>query len=103
MTKTVVIIGGGVTGTTCAEYISSYSPDTNIVLVAATDIVKTAVAVRKLTRATDELVLQELPKSLFESSLSNVAVRTGVVEAINAEGVCHKLVSILKNLNIKIT
>ncbi|XP_065666702.1 pyridine nucleotide-disulfide oxidoreductase domain-containing protein 1 isoform X1 [Hydra vulgaris] len=85
MAKTVVIIGGGVTGTSCAEHVSIYSPDANIVLLAATDVVKTAVSLRKLTKTTDELVLKELPKLLFESPLLNVTVKTGVVDSINAE------------------
>ena len=84
--RTVVIVGGGIAGTTCAEYISALSLDTSIVLIASTDVIKTAATTAKISRLLEELNVRETRKEVFEDQFPNVLVKVGVVTEVNPNG-----------------
>ena len=83
---TVVIIGGGIAGTTCAEYISALSPQTKVVLIASTDVIKTAATTAKISRLLDELNVAEKRADAFQDEFPNVTVQVGVVTEVNTKG-----------------
>ena len=85
--KTVVIVGGGIAGTTCAEYLSVLSPDINVVLIASTDVIKTAATTAKISRLLEELDVKETDRQHFEDQFPNVTVKVGVVADVNANGI----------------
>ena len=103
--KTVVIIGGGIAGTTCAEYIAAYSSEIKIILVAATDVIKTGITAKHLTKLCGEVNIAETTKEEFENQVDNLEIKIGVARRINADGKNKKQLfsdilqnGILKNL-----
>jgi len=82
--KTVVIIGGGIAGTSCAQHIATYSPDIKVILIAATDVIKTAVTTQKITRLCQEVNVVETKGGLYEQRFNNVQVIVGFVSTVNA-------------------
>ena len=84
--KTVVIIGGGIAGTTCAEYIAAYSSEIKIILVAATDVIKTGITTKQLTKLCGEVNIAETSKEEFENQVDNLVIKIGVAVTVNADG-----------------
>ena len=82
----VVVIGGGIAGTTCVEYISSLSTDTNVMLIVATDVIKTAATTQKISRLIDQIDVSEKEVDAFVDQFPNVSVHVGVVTDINCDG-----------------
>lgn len=82
----IVIVGGGIAGTTCAEYISSLSFDVKVTIIAATDIIKTAATTQKITRLLDEINVSEKKIDAFEHQFPNVSVKVGVVTDVHCDG-----------------
>ena len=81
----VVVIGGGISGVTCAEYVSHSNPELSVLIIAATDILKTAVTTRKVTEFIEELDIEEKDAHEFQSRFPNVAVLTGFVDSIDCD------------------
>lgn len=83
----VVIIGGGIAGTSCAEYINAYSSsmDIEVLIIAASDVVKSAVTTKKITSIMKEMDVLESSLGSFEKQFHNVSVFTGSVTEVLAD------------------
>lgn len=81
-----VVIGGGISGVTCAEYLSHFDPEGSIILIAATDVIKTSATARKLTELVEEREIVEKTSDEIQALFPNVLVVIGFVVRVDAEG-----------------
>ncbi|KAK6170256.1 hypothetical protein SNE40_018691 [Patella caerulea] len=79
------IIGGGIGGVTCAETLSHLNPDTNIVLITASSLIKTVTNLVQVSERIESFDVEEKPKSYLESTLPNVQVVHAAVAILDSE------------------
>ena len=87
--KTVVIIGGGIAGTSCAEYIleNETNCDLNVIIVTPKDAIKTAVTKRKLTETLKEIDVLEKKVHDYEEGDKRLFVKVGFVNRVDVTGI----------------
>lgn len=59
MEATYVVVGGGIAGMSCVEQISAFDPDSSIVMVSASPLIKTVTSVTPLTKMLVEFSVEE--------------------------------------------
>ncbi|KAL4232913.1 Pyridine nucleotide-disulfide oxidoreductase domain-containing protein 1 [Mactra antiquata] len=69
-----VVIGGGIAGVTCAETLSLLEPDSKILLVTASKLIKAVSNYQKVSRTLEMFDVEEKDKSFIETECNNVTV-----------------------------
>ena len=87
-TRTVVIIGGGIAGTSCAEYILENDKvnEVKVIIITPKDVVKTAVTKKELTRTLKEIGILETEADKYEATDARLSVKVGFVIKIDTTG-----------------
>ncbi|XP_028391789.1 pyridine nucleotide-disulfide oxidoreductase domain-containing protein 1-like [Dendronephthya gigantea] len=89
-----IVVGGGIAGVSCTEYLSSLNIDRTICLISSTDLVKTVCNIRKFARTLEEFEVKEKPLNSLASDCHNVTVvKTTVI------GFDHKAHKVLASNN----
>ena len=83
---TFVIIGGGISGVSCAEHLSVLCPKETIVLITATDVVKATCNLKKFGKTLEEFDVEERSASSVFKHSRNVVIVKSFVTAFNPEG-----------------
>ena len=86
ITCAFVIIGGGISGVSCAEHLSVLCPKETIVLITATDVVKATCNIKKFGKTLEEFDVEERSASLVFQQSPNVVIVQSLVTAFNPEG-----------------
>ena len=91
MNKTIVIIGGGIAGTSCAEHILQcqkyHNISTNVLIITPKDVIKTAITKKEISKTLTEIEVNEKKIAKYEEKETNVSVQVGTVVNINPEGI----------------
>ena len=77
------VIGGGIAGVCCAQELSRLNPTEQIVLVSATDCLREATAVMKLTSNLEELSVFERRADQFSMDNKNIMVVTASLSSLD--------------------
>ncbi|KAL3281389.1 hypothetical protein HHI36_004599 [Cryptolaemus montrouzieri] len=85
MEATFVIIGGGIAGVTCAETLSILEPNTSIILISESALIKTATNVLAITRTLTSFDVKEDNCINLHSRYPNIRVIHDVLIKINDE------------------
>jgi len=86
ITCAFVIIGGGISGVSCAEHLSLLCPKETIVLITATDVVKATCNLKKFGKTLEEFDVEERSASLVFKDSRNVVIVKSLVTAFDPEG-----------------
>ena len=81
-----VVIGGGISGVSCAEHLSVLCPKETVLLITATDLVKVTCNLKKFGRTLEEFDVEERSASLVFKQSRNVVIVKSLVTAFNPEG-----------------
>ena len=81
-----LVIGGGIAGVTCAEYLSMLCPEQKITLITATDVIKSVDNLRRYGQSLEEFEVKEKPLSCLSDKLPNITVIRDTVKAFNPKG-----------------
>jgi len=87
--KTVVVIGGGIAGTTCAINILQHVENHNnvkVIIITPKDVVKTAKTRREITRTLKEIDMEEKTATLYQQENKNITMKLGLVKEIDLKG-----------------
>ena len=79
-----VVVGGGIAGVSCTEYLSTLNGENHICLISGTDLVKSVSNVKKLSQTLEEYDVTEQP--LHALVRLNVTVVKATVVNFNPEG-----------------
>lgn len=83
----IVVVGGGVAGTTCAEHLTAYAErNVEVIIITPKDTIKTAATKRKVTAGIKEFGIAEHSKSSYEKEHGNIMVQVGLVLEIDPSG-----------------
>ena len=87
--KTVVIIGGGIAGTSCAEYIleNEKDHDLHVIIVTPKDVIKTAFTKKELTKTLKEIDVVEKNVNDYEGGDKRLSVKVGFVTKVDMKGI----------------
>lgn len=86
LTCSFVVIGGGISGVSCAEHLSVLCPKETIVLITASDVVKATCNLKKFGKTLEEFDVEERSASLVFQRSPNVVIVQSPVTAFNPEG-----------------
>lgn len=86
MSCTFVIIGGGISGVSCAEYLSLLCPKETITLITAADVVKATCNFKQFGRTLEEFDVEEKAASVLFKQSRNVIIVQSVVTAFSPKG-----------------
>lgn len=86
ITCAFLIIGGGISGVSCAEHLSVLCPKETVVLITATNVVKAICNLKKFGKTLEEFDVEERPASLVFKQSRNVVIVKSLVTAFNPEG-----------------
>lgn len=84
LTAKFLVIGGGIAGVTCAETLSAECPDENVILVAASPLIKAVTNYAKISRTMETFDVEEKPSAHVESECPNVCVVQAVVRSLDS-------------------
>ncbi|CAG0912432.1 unnamed protein product [Notodromas monacha] len=93
MEASFVIIGGGISGVTCAEQVYALAPQESVVLITASPVVKTVSNVSRLTRHLEAFDVSEKPLACLEQKLTNLTVVRGFAHEIDVDAKIVRLVN----------
>ena len=87
--KTVVVIGGGIAGSSCAEYILENEKNCNlhVIIVTPKDVIKTAVTKTELTKTLKEIEVLEKKVGEYHKADDRLSVKVGFVIKIDSKGI----------------
>ncbi|XP_066912440.1 pyridine nucleotide-disulfide oxidoreductase domain-containing protein 1-like [Clytia hemisphaerica] len=91
MKKTIVIIGGGIAGTSCAEHILQCQKyydnnSSSVIIITPKDVIKTAITKKEISRTLTEIEVKEKKISKYDEEGTNLSVKVGTAVHINPEG-----------------
>ena len=81
-----VVIGGGVSGVSCCQYLAESDGRAIIILIAPKDIVKLVTNHRRVTRTLEEFDVEERPSVMLSEKYPNVRVINEYVTEIRHRG-----------------
>ncbi|MCL4127036.1 UNVERIFIED_CONTAM: hypothetical protein GTU68_036579 [Idotea baltica] len=84
-----IVIGGGVAGVSCAEQLYNYDDSCSILLISASDYVKTVTNVHYLTKTLDYFDVEEKSPDVLEKRCPTITVLKSVVKRLDSE---HQIV-----------
>ena len=87
--QTIVVIGGGIAGTTCANNILQHvrnNVDIKVIVVTPKDVVKTAKMRREITKTLTEIGIEEKTAALYQENNEKITIKLGFVKEIYYEG-----------------
>ncbi|XP_076445776.1 pyridine nucleotide-disulfide oxidoreductase domain-containing protein 1-like [Babylonia areolata] len=79
-----VIVGGGIAAVTCAETLADECPESKVILITASPLVKAVTNYQKVSRTLETFDVEEKPTSLVESQCPNVMVLQASVTALQS-------------------
>jgi len=83
--STFVVVGGGIAGVSCVERLSYLCPDESVVLLSASNVVKTIANLSQLTKLLSTFDVVEKSVDEFAEEHSRVKVTSAFVVSIDAE------------------
>lgn len=84
-TASIVVIGGGIAGVSCAETLSSLCKDEKITLITASPLIKAVTNFKQISRRLEEFEVEEKPGAALEAECENVKVLQVMVVSIDAD------------------
>ncbi|ESO93306.1 hypothetical protein LOTGIDRAFT_178551 [Lottia gigantea] len=81
----IIIVGGGISGVTCAQTVNELNPDVTVILITASPLIKTVVNFKQVTERIESFQVEEKNKSYLEVSCINIEVIDDVVTEIQSE------------------
>ena len=85
MEATFVIVGGGISGVTCAESISYLAPEEKVILITASSLIKAITNVIPLGKTLFQFDIEERDTSTLSKQHSSVAVIQDIVSEVNSK------------------
>lgn len=82
-----IVVGGGIAGVTCAEYLSHLNNDKSFCLISSTSLVKSVSIVRKIGRTLEEIKVSEKQLDSVANACGNVAVVRATVVGFDPAGI----------------
>lgn len=82
-TADYVVVGGGVAGVCCCQTLAEKNPEASIILLAAKDVIKLVTSHRKITRALEEISVEERPSFTLTENYENISVINDLVVEID--------------------
>ena len=82
-----IVVGGGIAGVSCTEYLSNLNSDGTICLISSTDLVKAVCNIRKIARNVEEYDVKEKPLDSVASECGNVTVVKATVVGFEPAGI----------------
>lgn len=83
---TFVVIGGGISGVSCVEYLSALCSNETIALITATDVVKATCNLKQFGKTLEEFDVEEASAAVLFKQSRNVIIVQSVVKAVNPLG-----------------
>ena len=81
-----IVVGGGIAGVSCAEYLACFEKEATICLISSSDVIKTVKNVRKITRILEDFEVVERPLRALPTECSNVTVVKATVVELDRTG-----------------
>ena len=94
-----IVVGGGIAGVSCTEFLSNLSDDKTICLISSTDLVKAVCNIRKIARSLEEYDVKEKPLDSVASECENVTVIQATVTGFNPAGIKYFIFTNLLQMN----
>jgi NADH dehydrogenase FAD-containing subunit len=86
-----IILGGGIAGVSCTEYLSNLNNDKTICLISSTYLVKAVCNIRKIARTLEQYEVTEKPLDSVANECGNVTVVRATVVGFEPTGICNIL------------
>lgn len=86
MEASFVVVGGGIAGVSCIETLSFLKPDSTVVLISESPVVKTAVNFEAVTRTLSSFDVVEQDINALSSKYPNIKIIHDSLQEINSEG-----------------
>ena len=83
---TFVVIGGGISGVSCVEYLSSLCSQETIALITATDVVKATCNLKQFGKTLEEFDVEERSAAVLFKQSPNVVTIQSVVAGVDTQG-----------------
>lgn len=83
MEAVFVVIGGGIAGVSCVETLSILDPNSSVILVSESALIKTAANAFAITRTLTSFEVKEADYSSFQNKYSNVQIIHDTLESID--------------------
>ncbi|XP_046729004.1 pyridine nucleotide-disulfide oxidoreductase domain-containing protein 1 [Silurus meridionalis] len=80
-----VVVGGGISGVTCAEQLAFQFPEDEVALLTAAPLVKTVTNLRQVSKTLEDFDVEEQPSSILEKKYTNLKVIHSAVRALYAK------------------
>lgn len=80
-----VVVGGGISGVTCAEQLAFQFPKDEVALLTAAPLVKTVTNLKQVSKTLEEFDVEEQPSSVLEEKYPNLKVIHSAVRVLRAK------------------
>ncbi|KAB5542186.1 hypothetical protein PHYPO_G00088550 [Pangasianodon hypophthalmus] len=80
-----VVVGGGISGVTCAEQLAFQFPKEEVALLTAAPLVKTVTNLRQVSKTLEDFDVEEQPSSILEEKYPNLKVIHSAVRVLHAK------------------
>ncbi|XP_066561715.1 pyridine nucleotide-disulfide oxidoreductase domain-containing protein 1 isoform X1 [Amia ocellicauda] len=77
-----VIVGGGISGVTCAEQLASQFPSDRILLLTASNLIKAVTNYKQVSKTLEDFDVEEQPCSFLEEKYPNIKVIQSAVKEL---------------------
>ena len=85
-----VIVGGGIAGVSCTEFLSNLNESRSICLISSTQIVKSVCNIKKITQILEEYNVEERPLESVANECGNVTVVKATVVGFDPVGMRYQ-------------
>uniref|UniRef100_A0A8C5PEH2 Pyridine nucleotide-disulphide oxidoreductase domain 1 n=1 Tax=Leptobrachium leishanense TaxID=445787 RepID=A0A8C5PEH2_9ANUR len=85
VTGGLAVVGGGISGVTCAEQLAAQFPTDNILLITASPLIKAVTNVRQVSRVLEEFDVTERCSSELEARYPNLRVVRSAVRELRSD------------------
>lgn len=87
-----VVVGGGIAGVTCIEYLASQFPSAELALITTGPHIKAVTNFKQVSRTLEEFGVEERPFTVLEEKYPNLTFIQSAVKALHAQA--HRLETI---------
>lgn len=84
MEATFVVVGGGIAGVSCVESLNILCPETSVILISATSVIKMITGITPLTNLTAEFKIEEKSHEHLSRTNANLRIIIDTVRSINS-------------------